>query len=99
MTNLQDLIEKLKQNGKKDEEIAAIVEAVTQTALIKATNALLEFAKNTPEASDLEKITDETEGQKKLAELYGKTTGQTFDELANAKLEESAKEYLAGMNS
>lgn len=94
MANLQDLIETLKQRGKKKDEIVTVVEVVTQTALIKSTKALLQFAQNTPEAADLEKITDENEGQKKLAELYEKTTGQTFEQLSNEKLEESAKEYL-----
>lgn len=94
MTNLQNLIETLKQKGKTDQEVVAVVEAVTQASLLKATNTLLQFAKNTPEATELEKITDDTEGQKKLAELYEKITGQTFDQLANAKLEESAAEYL-----
>lgn len=94
MTNLQSLIEKLKQSGKKDEEIVAIVEAITQTSLLKATSVLLKFAKETPEAIDIEKIADEIEGQKKLAELYEKITGQTFDQLANTKLEETAQEYL-----
>ena len=87
MTNLQNLIEKLKQTGKKDEEIVAIIEVVTQTSLMKATNTLMEFAKSTPEALN---VTD----QIKLQELYEKTTCQTFNELANSKLEESAQEYL-----
>jgi predicted RNase H-like nuclease (RuvC/YqgF family) len=94
MAHLQNLIKTLKQNGKTDQEIVAVVEAITQAALIKATNALLQFAKNTPEATELEKITDEAEGQKKLAELYQKTTNQTFEQLASEKLEEMAKEYL-----
>lgn len=94
MSKLQELINHLKGSGKTDEEIAVAVESLTKIALVKVTDSILKFASTSQEATELEKITDDTEGQKKLAELYEKITGQTFDQLANAKLEESAAEYL-----
>ncbi len=94
MSKVQELIDHLKNTGKTDEEITVAVESLTKIALVKATDSILKFVSTSQEAAELEKITDDAEGQKKLAELYEKVTGQTFDQLANAKLEESAAEYL-----
>lgn len=96
MTDIQNLIATLRGEGCPDQDISSIVELLTRSALLKATQQIMDFTKSSlPEVKALEGIADQAEGEKKLQEIFEKHTGKSLDQLATEKLNEAARDYLA----
>lgn len=95
MTNLQRVIDILKEEGYVQEDIVNVVELLTKEATLRGTAQLLDFAAESQEASTLAKeTTDDKIAQQKLGELFEKHTGKKVSDLMTEKLEIVAGEYL-----
>jgi len=94
MTNLQTLIEKLRQKRLSDQDIVATVETVSKTALLEATSKMTTFIVNTPQAKELENISDENQRNLKLAQIYEQATGKSSEKFIQEIIESVAGKFL-----
>lgn len=95
MTNLQKIIDILKEEGYVQEDIVSVIELLTKEATFRATAQLLEFTSDSKEAVALaDESGDDKNAQQKLGELFEKHTGKKVSDLMTEKLEIVAGEYL-----
>ena len=99
MQNLQTLVGIMKDEGYLEEDIVSVSEMLTRVATLKASQQMLELVSSSPEAKELENISDQAEGEKKLQELFEKQTGKNLTDLMSEKIDEAVGDYLAQRNN
>lgn len=94
-TVLPDWIQKLKEQGKTDEEIRQLTEGVAKFSAFDVYTMIM--SKLTEEdMKTIEAIANEEEAKKKMEELFTLRTGMSVDDVVKEAQEGFVRGYLAG---